>query len=255
MSATLAPKLNFSRFRDSGIDYASLQKLLSPFQIEKLTFFFKVFFDADGNGALDASDFTILNEKLRSIAGWDKNSEEYHRLVDNNSVFLECLLDQVKIELNLDREGLEHRSWDEALKPNKVVINSVTLNQWLNMWAKLCASASGINDFPIWVQLIPQMLFNVVRGKNNLPYISKDCLRNFYENFAGIKGGELDKLTEQGFETMTANGDYMLNLDNYCLLFSNFMLGKTIYGPGKFLFGCFDNSDMQEKYKIITIAE
>ena len=38
----------------------------------------------------------------------------------------------------LDKEGLEDRTWEEALRPSKIVIESVTLNQWLNMWAKLC---------------------------------------------------------------------------------------------------------------------
>jgi len=252
MSATLAPKLSFSRFRgDSNIDYAELQKRLSPFQIEKLKTFFKVFFDIDGNGVIDEHDFKLLNEKLRKIAGWETSSDEYNRLVDTNSVFFECLLDQVKVEQFLDKEGLENRTWEEALRPSKVVVNNVTLNQWLNMWAKLCSEASGINDFPIWVQLIPQVMFSVQQGKNKLNHISKDCLRHFYENFAGVKGSELEKLTEEGYNTMTANGDYELNLENYNLLFSNFMLGRTIYGPGKFLFGCFDNSDLHKKYQVI----
>ena len=37
------------------------------------------------------------------------------------------------------------------------------------------------------------------------------------------------------------NGDYKLDYKSYQLLFSNFLLGKTIYGPGKYLFGVFDN--------------
>jgi len=252
MSATLAPKLSFSRVKTGGdIDYAALQKQLSAFQIEKLKMFFKVFFDANGDGVIDEKDFMILNETLRKLAGWDVNSDEYNRLVDNNSVFFECLLDQVKVEQFLDKEGLENRTWEEAFKPSKVVVKSVTLNQWLNMWAKLCSGASGVNDFPIWVQLLPQVMFSVQQGKNKLDHISKDCLRHFYENFSGVKGADLGKLTDEGYNTMTANGDYELNMDNYNLLFSNFMLGRTIYGPGKFLFGCFDNSDLHKKYEVI----
>jgi len=253
MSASLGPKLVFSRFKggDAGVDYEALKKKLSQFQIEKLTFFFKQFFDADGNGVVDINDFYVLNEKLRTVAGWDPNSPEFQRLVDNSGVFLECLLDQVKAEHFHHQEGLEDRTWEEAFAPSKLVMESVTLNQWLNMWAKLCDGAAGINDFPIWVQLLPKILFAVCIGKNKKDVITKDCIRHFYQNFGNVSKAELDKVTEAGYETMTANGDYLLNEDNYNLLFANFLLGRTIYGPGKFLFGCFDNSDLSKKYEII----
>jgi len=250
MSTSIGPKLSFSSFKgDSSIDYAALQKKLSPFQIDKLTFFFRAFFDMDQNGVLDASDFKLLNERLRKIAGWESTASEAHAMEDNNSVFLECLLDQVKAEQGLYREGLENRSWEEALRPSKTLVDNVTLNQWLNMWAKLCNSATGMSDFPIWVQLIPQVMFAAQCNKKGI--ITKDCLRHFYENFAGVKNDNLDSLVDGGYDTMTASGDYELDLDNYCLLFANFLLGKTIYGPGKFIFGCFDNSDLSKKYQII----
>jgi len=242
--------MKFRGGADAGIDYAALQNKLSSFQIEKLTYFFKMFFDANGDGVVDNKDFVVLNEKLRNIAGWDTSSDEYMRLVDNSGVFLECLLDQVKAEHNMFAEGLEHRTWEEALAPNKLTLESVTLNQWLNMWARLCDGAAGMNNFPIWVQIIPQIMFAIQCGKNKKGVITKDCLRHFYMNFAGVAAADLDKLTEAGYDTMTAHGDYELDLDNYKLLFANFLLGRTIYGPGKFIFGCFDNSDLDKKYEI-----
>merc|ERR1719323_2808596 len=69
------------------------------------------------------------------------------------------------------------------------------------------------------------------------------CPTTFYERFAGLSGSELERTTTQGFKTATANGDYKLDYGSYKLLFSNFLLGKTIYGPGKYLFGVFDNRD------------
>ena len=40
---------------EAGVDYAALQKKLSSFQIEKLVFFFKSFFDANNDGVVDVS--------------------------------------------------------------------------------------------------------------------------------------------------------------------------------------------------------
>jgi len=245
-------KLNFSSNKLTGtIDYEGLKKKLSSFQLEKLTFFFEKFFDTTKNGVIEKQDFQILNDKLSLIAGWNKDSDEFKKLEDNSSVFLECLLDQVQAQRSQFCEGLEDRTWEEALKPNKLVVETVDLNGWLNMWAKLFDGAAGMDDFPIWVQLVPIILFEVQGGKKN-GCITKENLRVFYQNFASPQDEDaLDKLTEAGYKTMTSDGEYKLDLNNYKLLFANFLLGRTIYGPGKFVFGCFDNSDLQKPYQII----
>nr|ALS04224.1 hypothetical protein [Acartia pacifica] len=250
MSASLGPKLSFSTYRVQDIDYSALKKKLTAFQIEKLTFFFTKFFDVKGHGVLEKKSFAELNEKLRSIAGWEVDSDEFKRLVDNSNVFWECLLDQVRVEHSQFCEGLELRTWEEALKPKKLQIDTVDLNGWLNMWAKLFDGAAGMDDFPIWVQLLPNILFDVQGGNKN-GYIKKESLHEFYANFSKAQDSDLDKLTEAGYNTMTSNGEYQLDLNNYKLLFANFLLGRTIYGPGKFVFGCFDNSDLQKPYQII----
>ena len=33
--------------------------------------------------------------------------------------------------------------------------------------------------------------------------------------------------------------------------FANFLLAKGIYGPGKYLFGTFDNREIDETYKVV----
>eukprot|EP00092_Neocalanus_flemingeri_P041988 GFUD01045737.1.p1 GENE.GFUD01045737.1~~GFUD01045737.1.p1 ORF type:complete len:255 (+),score=60.77 GFUD01045737.1:143-907(+) len=249
MSASLGPKLNFAtRHTDQSIDYSDLSSLLSTFQIEKLSYFFK-FFDSNGDGLIDKEDVAALNERLRGVAGWSEDDPQYMSLVDENRVFFECLLDQVKAEK--DTEGLEHRTWKEALAPSKMSVTCVGVSAWLNMWARLCKGAAGIDHFPIWVQLMPSVMFNIIVAEEGVSVISKSALRNFYEKFTGLEGEQLNKVTEEGFRTASANGDYDLDFDSYKLLFSNFLLGKTIYGPGKYIFGCFDNRDMEEVYKVV----
>lgn len=250
MSAALRrPSLNFASKAAVECNPDVLNGLLSPFQVEKLTFFFTEFFDNDKNGIINAKDFSGLNERLRLIAGWGTDSPEYLSMVDNNRVFLECLLDQVEAEK--DTDGLENRTWEEAKAPSKIAVDSVSLSNWIHLWAKLCQGSAGIDDFPIWVQLIPKTIFNIICNKNGESAISKESLRTFYRDFTGLKGETLAKVSDEGFRAMSANGDYELDYQNYKLLFSNFLLGRTIYGPGKYVFGCFDNRDMTEPYKIV----
>merc|ERR1712051_291503 len=217
MSTVVRPSYG-SKGTDNITDLAELEGLLSPFQVEKLTYFFNQFFDFNMDGKIDAAVF-------------------------------ECLLEQVLAERN--KEGLEERSWEEALAPSKVVVDSVSLSSWLHMWARMCKGSAGIDDFPIWVQLIPRVIFNVICSKMRVDYITRESLRNFYENFSGLEGANLEKVATEGYRSMSANGDYELDYKSYKLLFSNFLLGRTIYGPGKYIFGCFDNRDMNEKYKIV----
>ena len=58
----------------------------------------------------------------------------YISMVDNNRVFLECLFQQVQRERAPVKENL---SWEEARRPSKISVASVSLKNWLNMWARL----------------------------------------------------------------------------------------------------------------------
>ena len=76
----------------------------------------------------------FLDEQLRTIAGWSKDDLQLHSIVDNNRAFLECMLEQVQIERSPSNENM---TWEEALRPNKVSVTSVSLKNWLNMWSRL----------------------------------------------------------------------------------------------------------------------
>jgi len=241
-------KLNYSirRFTDDSVDVSDLKSYLSDFQIEKLTFLFKCF-NQTNTGYIEEEDIETVNELFRNIAGWEKDDLNYISMLDNNRVFLECLLRQVQSER---APVTEHLSWEQARRPSKITVASVSLKNWLNMWAKLFMGSSGMDDFPIWVQCLPKVLFNVIVAREQSEIISKEALKTFYEKFGGLTGAELERTAEQGFSTATDNGDYNLDYPSYKLLFANFLLGKTIYGPGKYIFGVFDNRDAVEPYKV-----
>ena len=73
--------------------------------------------------------------------------------------FLECMLEQVSMERAPVKDNM---TWEEALRPNKVSVTSISVKSWLNMWARLFRGSAGMDDFPIWVQLLPRVLFNVI---------------------------------------------------------------------------------------------
>ncbi len=53
-------------------------------------------------------------------------------------------------------------SWDTALTYKAPKVTSVSLQQWLNMWGRLTYCAAGLGDFPIWVQMLPNIFFDVI---------------------------------------------------------------------------------------------
>ena len=153
----------------------------------------------------------------------------------------------------------------------------ITLDDWLNMWGKLCRGAAGISGFPIWVKLLCQIFFDTI-DRDHDGVLSKQEMRNFYEVLIEVPQNELDKVTNEGYRALTAvsdniylesekiispslfklfydcflkDGRYKLTRANYEFCFANFLLGKGIYGPGKYIFGVFDNSDIDTKYKVI----
>jgi len=195
-----------------------------------------------------------LTEKFRAYTGWGKESANYLEMRDVHDTFYECIRDQVRAEFQAAPTTEEEAmiSWeDAAIKYSDTKLNkTMNLKQWLNMWGRLCYGSSGISDFPIWVQILPEIFFKVIdRDEDGL--LSADEIRNYYKHLIGIQDPvKLDKICKEGYRAMTANGDYKLNKENYFFCFANFLLGKGIYGPGKYVFGVFDNREIDEIFPV-----
>ena len=65
--------------------------------------------------------------------------------------------------------------------------DNISLNQWLNMWGKLCHGAAGISGFPIWVQLLGHLFFDTI-DRDGKYRVSQQVLD---ENFVSIKFCEI----------------------------------------------------------------
>jgi len=238
-------------------DVLQSAKHLSPFQVEKFTYLFNKFFDLKKNGLIEHNDIDTFTEKLRAFTGWTKNSKQYQELEDVNSTFYECITDQVKAEFlsaNVtDEEALI--SWEDARSKDgkyadQKLSKKMNIRQWLNMWGRLTYGSAGISDFPIWVQLLPEVFFKVIdRDEDGL--LAFEEVKHWYKDLIGITNpATLDKVCKEGYRAMTANGDYKLTKENFDFVFANFLLGKDIYGPGKYIFGAFDNREIDESFPV-----
>jgi len=222
--------------------------------VEKFKYMFEAFFDLEKNNLVEQNDIEAFVEKMRAYAGWEKGSKQAAHLKDVEATFYECVQDQIKAEYLAEDGDPEEAQlpWDEAFKRHeKIDVSQMNLTQWLNMWGRLCYKSAGIADFPIWVQLLPDILFQVMdRDQDGI--LSYNEVKNFYHQFVGIGNEEeLNRISKEGYRVLTANGDYILNRNHYFFCFANFLLGKSIYGPGKYIFGVFDNRELNESYKVI----
>ena len=148
------------------------QRYLSPFQIEKFTFMFNTFFDCDNHdGFIQKGDVVTLLEKIRKYRGLENNDPKFVRMCDVMYAFYDCLMEQVIKETSQSTYAKGFDSWAEALKPRKIDADNISLNQWLNMWGKLCRGAAGISGFPIWVQLLGILFFDTI-DRDGKPMIS-----------------------------------------------------------------------------------
>lgn len=227
------------------------KKYLSQFQTDKLSYMFNAFFDVHGgDGVIEKADIEEMLEKLRKYCGYLKSDPKYMQMNDVMYAFYNSMVDQVRKEKMCSGEAEGYKSWEEAGKPHPVNNLDITLNDWLNMWGKLCRGSAGISGFPIWVKLLCQIFFDTMdRDQDGI--VNEKEMRNFYEGLIEVPKADLDKVTKEGYRAMTAGGRYKLTKDNYEFCFANFLLGKGIYGPGKYIFGVFDNSDIDMTYKVI----
>merc|ERR1711964_867767 len=224
----------------------------AKFQIEKLSYMFHTFFDVhEGDGIIQKTDISELLDKLRTYCGYLRIQcdSKYMQMNDVMFAFYNAMLDHVRKERACSEEAEGYSTWAEATKPHPVDNVDITLNQWLNMWGKLCRGAAGISGFPIWVQLLGILFFETI-DQDEDGFCNEAEIKKFYEGVVGIDPAKLDKTASTGYKILTANNTYILNRDNFLFCFANFLLGRDIYGPGKYIFGVFDNRDMEEACKV-----
>lgn len=101
---------------------------------------FNSFFDHNGDSILVKEDIEGFLERMRNFRGFSKTDERYLKMRDVLFAFYDCMMDQVQKETRASEANQGYDSWSDALAAKSETVESgVNLNQWLNMWGRLCS--------------------------------------------------------------------------------------------------------------------
>lgn len=207
---------------------------LTPFQIEKLEFYFK-FFDSNGDGYLQSDDLSGFMKKILDYTGWDDNSQKALECYDIHSTFFDVL-----------KEKTNPSDYTEAPL-------NVSMSDWILLWNSLLSKCKGMHNFPVWLRLLPKSLFLIVDKKGD-GVIDREELEEFYNKIVNLNTDEAKSTSESAYSELTDNGKYPLHLHGFAEIFANFLLGRTPYGPGRYIFGCFESTVKQTHFSLLQPA-
>ncbi|XP_069102993.1 uncharacterized protein [Argopecten irradians] len=183
--------------------------------------------DSDGNGYLTMKDLTVLIKKIIEFTGWNEESAVIKELFEVHVAFFETLQ-----EKKVTKKDQIERS------------------DWMSLWQHILPGSMGMQNFPVWLRLLPRFLFRVIDTKNDR-LLDTEEIKQFYVTFLKALPEAVDDLSVSAFNEMTDYGRYPLTLEGYEQMFANFLLGRTKYGPGRHIFGCFKHS-AEEKTGLIS---
>jgi len=221
-------------------------------------------FDQNQDGFISEDDVQEFGTKILEFTQWPENSTVSRFMREVNETFYQTILEKKVQWLFQDEEDQqEHNEMNEMDElaeemenqdiQDKGNENKISKELWLHMWERLTYGSMGMQDFPVWLQLLPKVLFEVVDFKGDHE-IDVDELTEFYADFTKIKEPEPAKLAQDAFNDMTDNGKYELNVTTYEQTFANFLLGRTSnYGPGMYVFGTVHTE--QEPFKLTMPPE
>jgi len=221
------------QYAPSPIEKNFVPHHISLCQAQKLIALFEQYFDVDRDGYLTENDIEALNEKIFKFTKWPRQAEKSVRLIDFHKDLFACLL----VEANRD----------VVLDENKMT--KISLNSWMKLWDHMMNKSLTLAHLPQWIQVLPLNLFHFIDNDGERK-ITKKNLLEFYKDFMGLKPEVATIVRDRAYNEMTGNGDHTLDLDLYTTAFSNFLFGKSFYGPGKYILGTFEECLKPQTFKI-----
>ncbi|GFO48811.1 sarcoplasmic calcium-binding proteins ii, v, vi, and vii [Plakobranchus ocellatus] len=201
---------------------------LSVFQHEKLEYYFK-FYEPNAEGCLDDTSLSKFMKRVLAFTKWSPDDVKAVSCREVHEAFFEVLFERAGGKLH-----------------------QVSLQDWEKMWSNLLPGCMGIGNFPVWLRLLPKTLFQMI-DRNNDEKVGVNELAAFYTEMVNIPPDLAQTRAAYAFDQMTDYGHYPLDLTSYEMIFSNFLIGRTPFGPGRHIFGCFEHS--VKSFKLIQTPE
>lgn len=99
-----------------------------------------------------------------------------------------------KIPPRADKTGLGCAELIFSEEPEAPAKTCVTIDEWIDVWGALVGKAKKLDDFPMWIQYYPKVLFDVINrtGERELEVVID----------GGIEGRGEDIVTRDTFTTL-----------------------------------------------------
>jgi hypothetical protein len=136
--------------------------LLSDFQKDKFIHFFYHVLDLNSDHVISQEDFDGLNNQVRHYMVWSINNPQYLTLNEVHALFIDYfLLNATKF---VSKEGgfdfcdpFQGGDDDYDVEPRE----SVSIDEWLDVWGETVGRARMLNDLPMWLQYYQTLLHTI----------------------------------------------------------------------------------------------
>ena len=182
--------------------------MLSPFQEQKLNYFFGLL-DLNKNGYLQLSDFTEISEKIRLKMGYEDRSQEHKFLVDKSVKFFHRLLTDIP------------HSDNQVIKQQ----------EWLDFFDREIVSSGEEEVLDEYVEMIIGFLFDLF-DDNHDGYISVEE----YADIFLIYGIDI-KYSARAFINLDLNQDDKLSRSELLHAVETFLTSDNQSEKGNWIFG------------------
>jgi hypothetical protein len=196
---------------------------------------------------ISQEDFDGLNSRVRHYMDWSINNPQY--LNEVHTLFIDYFL-QNDAKFVSKYEGFDFCDpFQDGVDDDEVAPKeSVSIDEWIDVWGETVGRARKMNDLPMWLQYYPKTLFDTINCSGTGIITNKE-LKLFYT--AGKLGEDaLTTLAEKSYTAMTSNRDVALTYQTYKLSFLNFLLGKQPNGPGQFMFGTVESNAVKDMFPV-----
>merc|ERR1719402_964219 len=119
--------------------------------------------------------------KILLFTQWSENSSIFLHFKEVYDTFFEILFEKTALESGKS--------------------NTASLDDWYHLWAHILHGAKGMSSFPVWLRMMPRMIFELIDRKGD-GVIDEEELLDFYKQMLRVQDDDLGKHTKEALKYM-----------------------------------------------------